>query len=115
MSVVSADQTTVLVMGAVGSSHEATTIPNTVRTIQGSGCSVEMIMNGTLATSQQQHRAQGRRSDDSTSCDSSNQPLQWAQEAGVPPPSDWVALQCAGGWWVGAAAGRDCLLAARLR
>lgn len=96
MSVVSADQTTFLVMGAVGSSHEATTIPNTVRTVQGSGSSVEMIMNGALHTLPQHKQATGR-SDDSISCDNSNQPLQWAQEDGVAPPSDWVTLQCAGG------------------
>jgi hypothetical protein len=96
MSVVSADQSTFLVMGAVGSSHEATTIPNAVRAVQGSSSSVEMIMNGTLST-QAQFRQSAALSDGSNRCDNSSQPLQWAQEGGVAPPSDWAALQCAGG------------------
>lgn len=98
MSVVSADQATFLVMGAVGSSHEATTIPNTVTVVRGSASSVEMIVNGNIQSLQQ--KPPTGRSDDSVSCDSSNQALQWAQEDGVPPPSDWVALQCAGMWRV---------------
>jgi hypothetical protein len=95
MSVVSSDQATFLVMGAVGSSHEATTIPSAVQAVQGSGSSVEMIMNGTMHTVPQRRQPTGR-SDDSISCDNSNQPLQWAQQDGSPPPSDWLALQCAG-------------------
>lgn len=99
MSVVSADQATFLVMGAVGSSHEATTIPNAVRVVQGSGSSVELVMNGTLSP-QAQFKQSAARSDDSSRGDSSSQPLQWAQEDGVAPPSDWAALQCAGaGFW----------------
>lgn len=97
MSIVSADQETYLVMGAVGSSHDATTIPNTVKTIQGSGSSVELIINGTMQAYLQPKPPKAGQSDDSSSCDGSNQPLQWAQEGSVPPPSDWVALQCAGG------------------
>jgi hypothetical protein len=60
-----------------------------------------MIINGTMHTLPQRRQATGR-SDDSSSCDNSNQPLQWAQQDGSPPPSDWLALQCAGeqgpGW-----------------
>jgi len=106
MSVVSADQATFLVMGAVGSSHEATTIPNTVTVVRGSASSVEMIVNGTVQSLQQ--KPPTGRSDDSVSCDNSSQALQWAQEDGVPPPSDWLALQCAGVWRACARSGRSC-------
>lgn len=97
MSVVSTDQSNFLVMGAVGSSHEATTIPNTIKAVKGSGSSVERIMNGQPLQpmqQQQQRQSTGRGSDSSDS--SSNQPLHWSQEEGLAPPSDWVALQCAG-------------------
>jgi hypothetical protein len=93
MSVVSVDQQTFLVMGCVGSSHEATTLPNLVTPVAGSDSSVQRLMNhassggGSRPDSGQQLPCAGG---------SSSQALSWSVEDGQPPPSDWLQLQGAG-------------------
>ncbi|WIA38873.1 hypothetical protein OEZ86_002148 [Tetradesmus obliquus] len=92
MSVVSADQQTFLVMGCVGGSHEATTLPNVVMAVAGSGSSVEHLMNhasssGSRADSGGQLPCAG-----GTSC----QAFSWSVDDVSPPPSDWLQLQGAG-------------------
>jgi hypothetical protein len=93
MSVVSVDQQTFLVMGCVGSSHEATTLPNLVTPVAGSDSSVERLMNhasssgGTRPDSGQQLPCAGG---------SSAQALSWSVVDAQLPPSDWLQLQGAG-------------------
>jgi hypothetical protein len=92
MSVVSTDQQTFLVMGCVGSSHEATTLPNVVTAVAGSGSSVERLMNHASSS--------GSRADSGGQLPcaggSSSQAFSWSVDDAQPPPSDWLQLQGAG-------------------
>lgn len=92
MSVVSTDQQTFLVMGPVGSSHEATTLPNLVTQVAGSSSSVERIMQANQVPAGSSHS----NSNSTTNSGAAGPALTWNVEDGA-PPSDWLQLQNAGG------------------
>jgi hypothetical protein len=79
-SVLSSDQAYFLVMGCVGSSHEATTLPNVVTPVVGSGSSVERVIAAVTAPCP--------LPPGSGFC--------WSAEDGMPAPSDWAALAAVG-------------------
>lgn len=83
MTVVSSDQATFLVMGAVGSSHDATTLPNLPTPVAGADSSVARLL------------AAGSSSGGGSGS-SGNGALSWTSDDGHPPPSDWVQLATAG-------------------
>ncbi|KAF8059113.1 STY13 [Scenedesmus sp. PABB004] len=84
MSVVSADQASFLVMGCVGSSHEALTLPNVVTPVGGSGSSVERLLRP----------LPGSSADSGSS--GAGAALSWSADDGGPPPADWAGLAGAG-------------------
>jgi len=89
MSVVSTDQKNFLAMGAVGSSHEATTLPSVVCAVAASNSSVERIIQANLPS-------HGGSSSSNSATSASGASLSWNANSGAAPPSDWVQLQNAG-------------------
>eukprot|EP00775_Hariotina_reticulata_P001838 gene1838-2170_t len=87
MSVVSTDQKTFLVMGAVGSSHEATTLPNMVSAVAASSSSVERIIQANLPS---------KDISSSSANSATGASLSWSADSGEAAPSDWVQLHNAG-------------------
>lgn len=86
---VSTDQQTFMVMGAVGSSHEATTLPNAVTVIAASDSSVDRILRTTAGGAGPAAAAPGSPAAPATA-------MSWSVKDGSTPPSDWLQLQKAG-------------------
>lgn len=93
MSVMSSDQQHFLVMGAVGSSHEATTLPNIVTVVAGSDSSVERVLRNSPAAA---HHSSNPPVVSPAGSGGNNVAMSWSVDDGSTPPSDWVQLQTAG-------------------